>query len=119
MPWITKGDPWNPYSYMTKRGRPRLPPNYFTKGYGFYQNAMNSWMRDLHRENAEYWKRQSKFNKRRIWKPVESLGEHRIPIYYNYQDWKKKAYKQALIRRRIYLNKKRALEKRKYLLNMV
>ena len=44
---------------------------------------------------------------------MTSLGEHRIPIYYNYTDYLKKARKYALIKRRIYLNKKRALAKYK------
>lgn len=114
MPYIYEGaDPWNPYVYVTKQGRPRLPPNYFTKGYAFYQQHMNAWMNDLQRENDEYWKMQSKYNKRKLYKPVTSLGEHRIPIYYNYTDYLKKARKYALIKRKIYLNKKRALAKYK------
>lgn len=148
MPYISHSDePWYPYGYITKErfqhydphnglyyeARPRLPPAYFTKGYKFYQDAMNSWMRDLEQENKDYWERQSKFNHRKLFKSVQSMGEHRIPIYYTYDEFKKKANKYTLrkrseikariernrqqaIRKRIELNRQRALRKRKIVL---
>lgn len=139
MPFIAHFDePWYPYGYVTKERpyqeqRPRLPPAYFTKGFAFYQDNMNSWMRDLERENKEYWERQSKFNHRKLFKPMQFMGNHRIPIYYDFNQFKRKANKYAIrkrkeilariannrqlaIRRRIELNKQRALQKRKIVL---
>lgn len=148
MPYIAHYDePWYPYGYTTKErypqydkrygltyyARPRLPPAYFTKGYQFYQDAMNSWMRELEQENKDYWDTQSRFNHIKLFKPVQSLGEHRIPVYYSFDEYKKKANKYTLrkrkeilariknnrqkaIKKRIELNKKRALQKRKNVL---
>ena len=133
MPYISHSDePWYPYGYITKErfqhydphnglyyeARPRLPPAYFTKGYAFYQDAMNSWMKELEEENKDYWARQSKFNHRKLFKPVQSMGEHRIPIYYTYTEFKKKANKYALRKRKAILakieqNRQQAIAKRK------
>lgn len=136
MPYIAHPDePWFPYGYITKErfpqydkhygltyyARPRLPPAYFTKGYKFYQDAMNSWMKDLEQENKDYWERQSKFNHRKLFKPVQFMGEHRIPIYYTYTEFKKKANKYALRKRkeifaRIEINRQQALQKRRQII---
>lgn len=149
MPYISHSDePWYPYGYITKErfqqydphngltyyARPRLPPAYFTKGYAFYQDAMNSWMKELERENKDYWESQSKFNHRKLFKPMQYMGEHRIPIYYSYIDFLKKANKYTLrkrkallakikanrkqaIKKRIELNRQRAIKKRKIILS--
>ena len=136
MPFIAHSDePWYPYGYITKErfqhydkhyglyyeARPRLPPAYFTKGYKFYQDAMNSWMKDLEQENKDYWERQSKFNHRKLFKPVQYMGEHRIPVYYTYTEFKKKANKYALRKRkeifaRIEQNRQQALQKRRQII---
>lgn len=116
MPYIDPlRDPWDPYNYVTKQGRPRLPPAYFTHGYKMYQDQMANWMRELEDENNLYWQNMSKYNKKKLYKPIQYMGEYRIPIYYNYTDWLKKAKKYALRKRKIYLNKKRALTKRRAL----
>lgn len=125
MPWINNpyNDPSFPYGFVTKQRpyqeqRPRLPPWYFTKGFAFYQDRMNDWMRDLERENKEYWERQSKFNHRKLFKPMQYMGQHRIPIYYDYAQFKRKANKYTLrklnaTRQRIAQNKLRAQIKRR------
>lgn len=137
MPWIeTPPDPSYPYLYFNKSlTRPRLPPFYFKRGYAFYQQHMDSWMKDLERENKEYWRNQSRYNKRKIFKPMlQTLGEYRVPIYYTYPEFVKKANKYSLrkrneikanieknrqqaIRKRIELNRQRAIKKRKFILS--
>lgn len=145
MPYISHADePWYPYGYVTKDrftkrdfvkrsdgsyyytepynyARPRLPPAYFTKGYAFYQDAMNSWMKELEEENKDYWARQSKFNHKKLFKPMSFMGEHRIPIYYSYTDFLKKANKYALRKRKAILarienNRQQAIERRRQII---
>lgn len=133
MPWIeTPPDPSYPYLYFNKsRTRPRLPPFYFKRGYAFYQQHMDSWMKDLERENKEYWRNQSRYNGRKLFKPMrQTLGDYRVPIYYTYPEFIKKANKyqqrqykairqriennrQAAIKKRIELNRQRAIQKRR------
>lgn len=135
MPWIeTPPDPSYPYLYFNKSlTRPRLPPFYFKHGYAFYQQHMNSWMKDLERENEEYWRNQSRYNGRKIFKPMrQTLGDYRVPIYYTYPEFINKARKYQLrnynqirakielnrkqaIRKRIEINRKRAIKRRKFI----
>lgn len=138
MPYIAhENEPWYPYGYITKERpyqdqRPRLPPPYFTQGYAFYQSWMNDWMRDLERENKRHWDMMSKFNHRKLFKPVQYMGSHRVPIYYNFTEFKQKANKyaarkrkailakieqnrQQVIRKRIELNRQKAIQRRKFI----
>lgn len=159
MPWIinykepghiySDSHGWYPYGYRTKdrywdydksRGafqysRPRLPPKYFTKGWNFYKEAMDDWMRNLERENKDRYKALSRFNKREIRpKSLEiELGKDGMPLYYNYSEFLNKAKKYALrkrrkilarieqnrqqaIRRRIEINRQKAIQARKIIL---
>lgn len=89
--------------------RPRLPPKYFTKGYKFYQEEMNDWMRDLERERNEDYARKSKKAGRTIRPPsLENYyGIDSIPVYYSYSEFLDKARKYALRKRKKILTKKR------------
>lgn len=157
MPFIAhEDDPWYPYGYRTKEryvrkeyktfpdgnggwtewidySRPRLPPNYFTKGYKFYSKEMNRWMKQLERDRNDYYDRWSKQAGRTIYpKSLENYyGIDMVPVYYSYTDFLKKSAKyakrrrakllaeiakkrqDAIVRRRIYLNKQAAIAKRK------
>lgn len=157
MPFIAhEDDPWYPYGYRTKDrfvrkeyktfydgnggwtewidySRPRLPPNYFTKGYKFYQKEMNRWMKSLERDRNADFQRKSRVAGRTIrpWNLENYYGQDAIPVYYTYTQFLKKSAKyakrrranllaqiaqkrqDAIIRRRIYLNKQAAIAKRK------
>lgn len=89
---------WYPYAYETKPkyvwqsyfgdyhwyGQPRLPPNYFTKGYKFYKKAMKSWYRRIGIDPN---------------RPPENEDPTRLPLFYNYRQFVAKARKYALRKR--------------------
>lgn len=146
MPWIVDPpDPSYPWGYATKErytrryldrypsgyeawktetyARPRLPPWYFDKGYAFYKERMDSWMRQLERENKEYWERQSKFNGRKLYKSLQQTLGTMLPVYYTYPEFLAKAKKytlrkrrQLLLKRKIEANRQQAQLKRKLFL---
>lgn len=101
MPWVVdpiEADPdepyWYPYGYETKPkyvwqsyfgdyhwyGQPRLPPNYFTKGYKFYKKEMKKWYRNWGIDPNH---------------PPENEDPTRLPLFYNYRQFVAKANKYA------------------------
>ena len=100
---------WYPYGYETKPkfvwqsyfgdyhyyGQPRLPPNYFTKGYKFYRKAMKNWYSKLEDERREY----NEENHTNY--PLEYFNDDgkRLPLFYTYPQFIAKARKYALRKR--------------------
>lgn len=118
MPYIRPEEPWHPYAYVTKTGRPRLGPVYwhlpmYNGGYQYYKGQMDSWIRQLERDTPprKYFNPNTGKTWIKKWKYNPDCPY--CPKYYNYSEWLKKARKYALIRRRIYLNKQKALAKRR------
>lgn len=117
MPYVRPEEPWHPYAYMSKKGRWRLSPKYwytpwgYPGGYKFYMEQMDPIMESYRPKPKAY----RNPNTGKIFYKTRKFDINRpeVPIYYNYSDWLRKAKKYALIRRRIYLNKQKALAKRR------
>lgn len=118
MPYVKPEEPFHPYSYLSKKNRWRVSPAYFNMPYGNwgyqnYKSYMDSWIRQIESQvppTKYYNPRTGKtWVKKFKYKPDNPY----MPVYWSYPEYLKKAKKYALIKRRIYLNKQRALAKRR------
>lgn len=105
----TWSDGTNGWTEWIDYSRPRLPPNYFTRGYKFYQDEMNDWMRDLERKrNADYANRSKRAGRTIRPRSLENYyGVDMIPVYYTYPEFVKKARKYAQRKRQQILTKRK------------
>lgn len=117
MPYVRPEEPFHLYSYLTKGGRWRTSPAYFNMPYGNwgyenYKRHMDSWLR---MEKNMYIPSKIVYpnGKVRITKWKYDPNNPYQPVYWSYPEYLKKAKKYALIKRRIYLNKQKALAKRR------